>query len=129
MIKVFSLLFILDQTTKKLVVWQNLPHQQNPSIPFIIPISIVFLLLLSLWFAKNPKLSLLLILIGGLSNFFDRLTLGYVIDWIYLPFFPHSVFNLADVYITTGLLLTIPTTKNLKSAPPFDHPQIDELKN
>ncbi|MBU1200010.1 signal peptidase II [Patescibacteria group bacterium] len=107
MIKVFSLLFILDQTTKKLVVWQNLPHQQNFNASFIIPISIVFLLLLSLWFAKNPKLSLLLILIGGLSNFLNRLTLGYVIDWIYLPFFPFSVFNLADIYITTGLLLTI----------------------
>jgi len=107
-----SLLFI-DQTTKKFILWQNLPYQQNSGFPLLIPISIVLLILLFIWFIKNPKPGLLLIVIGGLSNLFDRLILGYVIDWIYLPFFPFSVLNLADIYITLGLLFTIfPPTKS-----------------
>ena len=42
----------------------------------------------------------LLIMVGGLSNLFDRLTYGYVVDMI--RFFDISVFNLADVMIMIG---------------------------
>ncbi len=42
-----------------------------------------------------------LIMIGGLSNFFDRCFWGGVIDFINLPLWP--TFNLADVYLIIGL--------------------------
>ncbi|MFA5998917.1 MAG: signal peptidase II [Candidatus Babeliales bacterium] len=58
--------------------------------------------------ADNHKMlgSCLLILSGGLSNFFDRLWFGGVVDFIQLHlsgwYFP--VFNIADMSITIGAL-------------------------
>ncbi|MCX5924363.1 MAG: signal peptidase II [Candidatus Dependentiae bacterium] len=58
--------------------------------------------------ADNHKMlgSCLLILSGGLSNFFDRLWFGGVVDFIQLHYagwyFP--VFNIADVSITVGAM-------------------------
>jgi len=46
---------------------------------------------------------LILILSGGISNLFDRLYFGCVIDFINLKFWP--VFNLADIYITIGSII------------------------
>lgn len=48
---------------------------------------------------------LLLIIIGGASNLFDRIFLGYVIDFIRIFFLPFFTFNLADILITTGCFL------------------------
>ncbi len=45
------------------------------------------------------------ILIGAISNLFDRLLFGYVVDYIDVPWF--TVFNIADVMITGGVLLLI----------------------
>ena len=53
--------------------------------------------------ANQPVLWALGILLGGaIGNFIDRLTLGYVRDWILL--FGHSAINLADIAIALGLL-------------------------
>jgi len=106
MTKVFFLLIFLDQATKKLVINQGLPYQQNSQLLFLIP-SVIILPVLFIWFKKNRNLGLLLVLAGGLSNLIDRLILGYVVDWIYLPFFPYSVLNLADIYITLGAILSL----------------------
>ncbi|MEK7115845.1 MAG: signal peptidase II [Patescibacteria group bacterium] len=38
---------------------------------------------------------------GALGNLFDRLTLGYVFDWIL--FFNRSVMNVADIAISIGI--------------------------
>jgi len=48
-----------------------------------------------------------LIILAGLSNFFDRLYFGYVIDWIRVFIFPISVFNIADVMIIGGIVCLI----------------------
>ncbi|MCL5037005.1 MAG: signal peptidase II [Chloroflexi bacterium] len=40
---------------------------------------------------------------GAVGNLIDRLKMGYVIDFIDLKFWP--VFNLADSYITIGVLI------------------------
>lgn len=53
---------------------------------------------LSFWFLP-------LIIGGAISNFIDRLFYGWVTDFINIPFF--SVFNLADVAITAGVVLLI----------------------
>lgn len=43
---------------------------------------------------------------GALGNLFDRLTLGYVRDFIYLDFFPSfPVFNFADTFLTIGAIM------------------------
>lgn len=63
-------------------------------------------------FLKNLKkgalfsnFGFILIFLGGLSNLYDRLTFGYVIDWFWFFLFPFSVFNLADLMIFLGCIL------------------------
>ncbi len=48
---------------------------------------------------------IILLLSGALSNLFDRLHYGCVIDFIDLKFWP--VFNLADIFICLGVFLLI----------------------
>lgn len=51
------------------------------------------------------KLALSLILSGALGNFFDRLRLSYVVDFIFLRFwglYDFPVFNIADIAIVVG---------------------------
>lgn len=44
----------------------------------------------------------LFILAGGLGNLSERLFFGSIVDYVTLPFFP--VFNLADVFLTIGVV-------------------------
>lgn len=63
----------------------------------------------------NTLLSLILILAGGISNLFDRIFRGYVIDFIDVNFLNFPNFNLADISIVIGVfLLVIIIFKNYK---------------
>ncbi|HEL1038745.1 TPA: signal peptidase II [Streptococcus equi subsp. zooepidemicus] len=53
------------------------------------------------------QLSLLLIISGGLGNFIDRLRLSYVVDMIHLDVINFAIFNVADSYLTIGVLLLV----------------------
>src|SRR5690242_279480 len=47
---------------------------------------------------------LVLVIVAALSNYFDRLRYGYVVDYVYLgQWFP--IFNLSDVLIVIGLVV------------------------
>ncbi len=84
----------------------------NQKIIYIL-IGVVLLLLLFLFFKSLQKKDILLIagfsliILGGLSNFFDRIYFGYVIDWIRIFILPISIFNIADVMIISGILCLI----------------------
>ena len=69
---------------------------------------LLFLLFKS-WQKKDFLLmmSFSLIILGGLSNLFDRIILGYVVDWIRVFFLPISIFNIADLMIIGGILCLI----------------------
>ena len=47
----------------------------------------------------------ILVISGGIGNLIDRILYGYVIDFIKIGFWPN--FNLADSYITIGVILII----------------------
>ena len=68
--------------------------------------------LLFLMYKKMPKhqlelMSLIFIISGGLGNLVDRVFLGYVVDFIHVFYQDYSfyVFNMADSYITVGIIL------------------------
>ncbi|MBX8801137.1 signal peptidase II [Pseudochrobactrum asaccharolyticum] len=67
-----------------------------------------------LWWTTAPeriisRIGFALIIGGALGNLIDRSLLGYVVDYIlfHLPNWSFAVFNMADVYISTGAGLII----------------------
>ncbi len=79
---------------------------------FIAIFNALFIIIISLFlfwdrFKKDVFVSIafVLILSGAISNFIDRLFLGYVVDYINVGWFP--VFNLADVMISLGAFIWI----------------------
>lgn len=76
-------------------------------------IGVVLLLFLFFLFKSLQKKDILLIagssliILGGLSNFFDRIIYCYVIDWIRIFILPISIFNIADLMIISGILCLI----------------------
>ncbi|OGY48961.1 MAG: signal peptidase II [Candidatus Buchananbacteria bacterium RIFCSPHIGHO2_02_FULL_40_13] len=92
----------------------------NSGIAFGIPVNqqlflyfyIFIFLILGYWLVKEYRRknlvvisALTLIIFGALSNFFDRLFLGAVVDYLDLKYY--SVFNLADVMIVFGVIMII----------------------
>jgi signal peptidase II len=123
-------LFILDRLTKNLLLakpqlfsgeWVELELFRNPNFYFftldraflcLVVGAVLVLLLFLFWrsWLKRDYLALvgfLLIIAGGISNFWDRLQLEYVVDWIWVLFLPISFFNIADVMVAGGLICLI----------------------
>ena len=78
----------------------------------VIVVSAILAYLLFLMYKKTPKnwpelMSLILISSGGLGNLVDRVFLGYVVDFVHVFYQDYSfyVFNMADSYITVGIIL------------------------
>ena len=69
------------------------------------------IILLLLLFIKTENTALLLIIFGGISNLFDRMYFGYVIDWINISI---STFNIADIMIVLGIVCLIFRFKKFK---------------
>ena len=57
----------------------------------------------SLWMV----LGLTLIIAGGLGNFIDRVSQGFVVDMFYLDFINFAIFNVADSYLTVGVIILL----------------------
>ena len=74
-------------------------------------VSLVICILIVLYILKiknsddNVCFGWYLILAGGIGNTIDRLTLGYVIDFIDTPWI--ATFNLADTFIVFGIFILI----------------------
>lgn len=51
--------------------------------------------------------SLSLIIAGGIGNFIDRMRQGYVVDMFQLDFINFAIFNVADSYLTIGVMVLV----------------------
>ncbi|MCP5146230.1 MAG: lipoprotein signal peptidase [Gammaproteobacteria bacterium] len=87
-------------------------------------LAIVVSTILVSWLYRLPSrdrllgVSLSLLLAGALGNLWDRLTLGYVVDFIELYYgsYHFPAFNVADSAITVGAILLILDTLRGKAA-------------
>lgn len=116
-ILLFSVLVFLDQFSKYLIRLQGGFYICNKNISWGIKIPeflfwlfwmvIIFLIIFLLYKKRfaHGNYYVILILAGSVSNIIDRLAFGCIFDFINLGFWP--VFNLADVFITAGVILLL----------------------
>lgn len=120
-LKILSFRDYYNYSQKLIGEWLSFTFTPNYYIAFSLPLSGIFLNILLIiiivgliiWLFKTVRqsesrflsLGLLIILLGALSNFMDRLAYNYVIDYLYLKHF--TVFNLADVGISGGAILAL----------------------
>lgn len=117
---VFSTHFLPATSVPLIKGMLNLTYVRNTGVAFglmpgkrllLILVSIAVCAIVIYFYTKTKKKDFLLkvafaiILGGSLSNLFDRVFYGYVIDYIDFRIFP--VFNLADVAINLGVFLII----------------------
>jgi signal peptidase II len=85
---------------------------ENPSITFGITAGLIVIILI-IFMSKCENIGnitatgLWTIIGAGFGNFIDRLLYNNVIDFLQLPFLPHFTFNIADVFIIIGIIITI----------------------
>lgn len=87
---------------------------QGKRILFMV-ITIVVSVMLSYAYVKIPcekrfnfmRLIILLFLSGAIGNFIDRTCRNYVVDFFYFKLIDFPIFNIADIYVTVGMLLTL----------------------
>ncbi len=56
---------------------------------------------------KWARLTMILLTSGALGNLIDRLRLNYVVDFFYFELINFPIFNVADIYVTFGMILLI----------------------
>lgn len=127
-----ALLLLIDQVTKYIVKMSMMPGESIEVIPGIFSITyvhntgaafsffsdhtwvlivvsvILFLTLAFFWkrilgMSTPMKLGFFVALSGGLGNFIDRVRYGYVLDFLYLRYWP--IFNVADMCIVCGVIV------------------------
>ena len=74
------------------------------TLSILVTIFIIYLLLNNNNISKIDLLSYSFILGGTIGNGIDRITKGYVIDFINLNFINFPVFNVADISINIGVI-------------------------
>lgn len=82
---------------------------------FLSSISLIAVITITIWIFKTPVkcklkvISLTLILSGAIGNLIDRITNGFVVDFIDFHYqdFYWPIFNFADVFITLGVVLLV----------------------
>jgi lipoprotein signal peptidase len=107
-------LFVSDQITKTAFLLGGQRYIRNTGGPwgsdiperlFLILVPMI-LLGLSYWWLRerdvSARISLMLLLAGGIGNLVDRVVFGYVRDFLLVPWFP--AFNPADVFLTIGII-------------------------
>jgi signal peptidase II len=136
----FLFLFLLDRIVKQILIIYPIGSEIIEIIPGVFSIRIVFntgiafgllrgypqfltvinviivVFLLIYTFKikdRNVKFWFTLILAGAISNIVDRFIYGGVVDYFDFSFWP--TFNLADVYITLGIIVIIVYARIKKS--------------
>ena len=78
-------------------------------VPIIVLVGITVYTYLEKSLDKTSIIGFSLIIGGGVGNIFDRIVYGSVTDFLYLnfEFFKTGIFNIADLSVTTGMILIL----------------------
>ena len=79
----------------------------------LIVVTLIVMALIAYAFIRTPKnkkyflLSVceIVLLAGALGNFIDRITLGYVRDFLYFSLIDFPIFNVADCYVVVSAII------------------------
>ena len=133
---IILLLIALDQLVKSYIVWQiplgevrswipnfvSLTYLQNRGAAFsmlqdqqwLFAIITLVVMVGAIWYLHKHMedslwmvLGLTLIIAGGLGNFIDRISQGFVVDMFLLDFINFAIFNVADSYLTVGVIILL----------------------
>lgn len=82
---------------------------------FLVAVCLVFFAVILYLFVKIPETAYYAPLLytaavvfsGAMGNFIDRVFRGYVIDFIYFSLIDFPTFNVADIYVTCGIIILI----------------------
>ena len=87
-------------------------------LPIIVLISITLYTCLEKTLNQTSIIGFSLIIGGGIANIFDRIVYGSVTDFLYINLggiFKTGIFNIADVSVTTGMILILISSFKNKS--------------
>ena len=133
---IFAVLLVLDRITKVWAnMWLinegsidfikgllGFTYVENKGVAFgmlsdklyiVLPITIIIVIIcigIYLKYKGQSKLfdtSLLFIIRGAIGNIADKITRGFVVDFIEFRFMDFPVFNLADIYVCVGAALLV----------------------
>lgn len=122
---------VLDGTDGKVMLHKNHNdgfamgfYRSHPQMVKMVPLMVtsavagIFLWLYTRKGNLTEKLAVSMVLGGALSNLYDRLTRGYVVDYFTIQWkkLKEVVFNLGDIFIFAGagLLLVVQVIRSLK---------------
>ena len=133
---VIAILIVLDQLVKSYVVQNialgeikswipnlvSLTYLQNRGAAFSIlqdqqllfAVITLVVVIGAIWYLHKHMedsfwmvLGLTLIIAGGLGNFIDRISQGFVVDMFHLDFINFAIFHVADSYLTVGVVVLL----------------------
>ncbi len=108
----------------KIIGWQWLALERhhnfgvafNVPIPLYVVIPLTFLIIIGLvlWIRRHPhdffaQLGASAVILGAISNLFDRIWYGYTVDYIRLI---NSIINIADLLVLAGIFLLVSRQKS-----------------
>ena len=85
----------------------------NGHVPVFIVVNLIIICGLTVYYEKNKdefkgflsKIFFTMVIAGGVSNLFDRIIRGFVIDFVDVSdFFNFAIFNVADIFIVIGIV-------------------------
>jgi len=88
-------------------------------LPIIVILSVLYYLFTNKSIDKLTSVGLSCIIGGGLANLYDRFLYGSVTDFLFMDFgiAKTGIFNLADLSVTTGMILILLSTFKEKVKP------------
>ncbi len=103
----FNLVYVQNYGVSFGMLSGTVSHWHLITIALLIVFLIIYLMIISK--KKLEKIAYFIIIIGAVSNILDRIINTFVVDFISIHYnnFYWPAFNLADIYITIGIIMLI----------------------